>query len=121
MVARMITRVPMPIRKRAKQFAMFDAMKGLTEAIAEKERQFCSKRELSEDRMQEISRSLSELQLGDIVTVIYYCQYGKYYRKLTGTVSIIDYFGKEICVNDIFLGFGEIYDISTMNKSCNES
>ena len=37
-MGRTTTRIPMPIKQRAKQFAMFDAMKGLTEAIAAKER-----------------------------------------------------------------------------------
>ena len=39
----------MPAKIRAKQFMMFDAMKGLTEAIAAKERQFYPQKELAED------------------------------------------------------------------------
>lgn len=43
---------------RAKQFAMFDALKGLKDAIAEKEKEFCSKRELTEERIDEINQTL---------------------------------------------------------------
>ena len=73
-MGRTITRVPMPVKQRAKQFAMFDAMKGLTEAIAAKERQFYPKRELENDRIEELNDSLVSLNIGDEVTVEYYCQ-----------------------------------------------
>ena len=98
----------MPVKMRAKQFAMFDAMKGLTEAIAAKEQQFYPKRELSEDRIQEISQSLSKLQVEDFVVVRYYCQYGMHYRKLSGTVKRIDSFWKEMQIDDVTICFSEI-------------
>ena len=106
----------MPIKMRAKQFAMFDAMKGLTEAIAEKERQICIQRELTEDRIQEISQCLVKLQIGDTITLTYYCQYGKQYRKLTGTISKMDFFWKEIQVGNVKVYFSEIETIIKENS-----
>lgn len=53
------TRTPMPVKMRAKQFMMFDAMKGLTEAIAEKEHQYYPRRELTEERL----KSMENYQL----------------------------------------------------------
>lgn len=115
MAARMTIRTPMPIRMRAKQFAMFDAMKGLTEAIAEKEQQFYAKRELDEDRISEINLCLSELQVGDTITLKYYCQYGKQYRELTGAVTRMDSFWKELQVGDVSICFSEVDAITVEN------
>ena len=75
-MARATIRTPMPIKMRAKQFAMFDALKGLTEAIAEKERQVYPRKELSEERISEINLYLKALTVGDYVSLIYYCWYG---------------------------------------------
>lgn len=107
------TRIPMSVKMRAKQFAMFDALKGLTEAIAEKERQFTPKRELAEDRIQEINSILHTLNLQQVVTVEYYCQYEMRYKKLSGTVKKIDSYWKELQIDDSSISFGEIYRIAT--------
>ena len=80
---------------------MFDAMKGLTEAIAEKERQYNPQKELTEERIDEINQCLSKLQTGDRVTLSYYCQYGKQYCQLTGTVTRIDSFWQEIQIGSM--------------------
>lgn len=107
------TRVPMSVRLRAKQFAMFDAMKGLTEAIAEKEEQFSPRKELSEDRILEISRQLSKINKGDSVSITYYCQYGKQYRHLSGKVLRIDSYWKVIQIGAVSISFDEILEIDT--------
>ena len=44
MVGRATIRTPMPVKMRAKQLMMFDAMKGLTEAIGERTSILPSKR-----------------------------------------------------------------------------
>ena len=108
---------PMPIKMRAKQFMMFDALKGLKEAIAEKEQQFSPKRELTGERMEEINRTLIALQTGDIVTVTYYCQYGRSYRQLSGVVGKIDLFWKEIQIGAVSIYFSEIYEIICHNNA----
>ena len=73
MVVKTTIRTPMPIKMRAKQFAMFDAMKGLTEAIAGKEESYIQKKELSESRIEEINQQLQTLRKGDRVNLSYYC------------------------------------------------
>lgn len=110
-MARATIRMPMPVKMRAKQFAMFDAMKGLTEAIAEKERQYTNKKDLSEDRVNEINDILCELQPGDDVEVGYYCQYGKTYRKVTGVLRKIDCYWKTVVIESTTISFGEIDSI----------
>ena len=52
-MARTTVRAPMPASRRAKQFAPFDALKGLKEAIAEKERIPTPRRILAEDALAE--------------------------------------------------------------------
>ena len=54
---------PMPPSKRAKQFAPFQALKGLNEAIANKEKIITPRRELSEDSIAEINRVLISLSI----------------------------------------------------------
>lgn len=104
-------RIPMPVKMRAKQFMMFDAMKGLTEAIAEKERQYYPKRELTEERINELNQCLSQLKCGDAVTVKYYCNYGKQYLQLTDVVTKVDPFWKLLQIGGIVIGFSEIDEI----------
>ena len=57
-------RAPMSRAKRAKQFQPFDALVGLREAIAERERIIEPKRELTEDSIAEINKLLLNLQRG---------------------------------------------------------
>ena len=112
MAVKTSTRVPMSIKQRAKQFMMFDAMKGLTEAIADKERTSCSQIVLSEDKIEEINRKLNLLEVGDFVTISFYCQYGKQYRQITGKVKKFDLFWKAIQIEDITIYFTEIEKIT---------
>ena len=53
--------------KRAAQFAMFDALKGLKQAIAAKEKIAEPRRELGEDRIAELNETITGLQRGQMV------------------------------------------------------
>lgn len=110
-MVRTTIRTPMSVKMRAKQFMMFDAMKGLTEAIAAKEQQLYPQKELAEDRIEEINRKLSELRVGDAVTIYYYCQYAKAYNQLTGTIIKIDTFWKTLQIDEKTIDFSEIDSI----------
>ena len=78
---------------------------------AEKERQYTNKKDLSEDRVNEINDILCELQPGDDVEVGYYCQYGKTYRKVTGVLRKIDCYWKTVVIESTTISFGEIDSI----------
>lgn len=110
-MAKTSVRVPMSTKMRAKQFMMFDAMKGLTEAIAEKERQLFPKKELVEDRIEELNECLQKLQPGDIVVVDYYCQYECVYKQMSGQVKKIDLYWESIQIGEIAVCFSEISNI----------
>ena len=78
----------MPISERAKQFMPFAALKGLPEALREKERITVPRRELTEDMAQELNCQLSKLRKGMTARIEFYSEYE--YVKITGTVSRID-------------------------------
>ena len=89
-MAKKTVRAPMPRSKRAKQFAPFQARKGLNEAIANKEKIIKPRRELTEDSIAEINRVLIDLSIGSLVTAVYYCDCQKEYQQLTGYVNKVD-------------------------------
>ena len=104
-------RAPMPRSKRAKQFQPFDALVGLREAIAAKERVITPRKYLSEDAIEEFNRILNELQKGQLVTVVYYGDYEQEYRQLTGQVFKVDPYWHNIQIGSISIDFSEIYEL----------
>ena len=101
-------RAPMPPSRRAKQFGMFDALKGLKEALAAKERQPEPKIELASDAAEELNRILCALQPGDTVIVVYYCRFRQEYCQLTGQVVKLDPFWKLLQVGQVCIDHGDI-------------
>lgn len=78
-------RVPMPMEQRAKQFMPFSALSGLEEAIHSKERIIMDKPELSEEIAAELNRQLLRIELGSMVSVVYF-SHGEY-KKIVGLVA----------------------------------
>lgn len=109
-------RAPMPPSRRAKQFSMFDALKGLKEALAEQERQPEPRRYLSEDSIAEINRQLIELRKGKMVTVLYYCMYRHETCQVTGTVMKVDPYWKTLQLDNMCISFEEIYEVSIISQ-----
>ena len=111
-------RAPMPRSRRAKVFQPFDALVGLREAIAAKERVTEPKRELTEDSIAEINKTLMELQKGQIITVVYYGDYEQNYLQLTGPVTKVDPYWSSLQIGNTILNFPEIYQISCEPMKC---
>ena len=82
--------MPMNRADRAKQFAPFDALRGLREALAKKEEEHerQEKRELSEEEQASIEQALVELTRGDEAEALCF-EDGKYV-KVVGTVVRVD-------------------------------
>ena len=78
----------MSVENRAKQFMPFAALRGLPEALAEKEKVVVEKIELTEDMAAELDWNMRELEAGMMVTAVYFCK--DEYLKKTGIVSRID-------------------------------
>ena len=113
-MARTTVRAPMPTSLRAKQFAPFDALKGLKEAIAEKERTHTPRRILAEDALAELNQTLSQLRRGTIVTVVYYCVYLQEYHQITGAVVKVDTYWNLLQIGNISIDFSEIAEIDIL-------
>lgn len=104
-------RTPMSVKMRAKQFMMFDALKGLTEAIAEKEKQYAQSRALMESRIEEINRELMNLKNGNTVSVQYCCQNGSQLQTIMGKVNLIDPISQTLKVVETTIHFHSVYEI----------
>ena len=101
----------MSTSRRAKQFMPFDALRGLKEAIAAKEKISIPKKELAEDMAREINSVLVDLRKGQNVTVVYYNDYAEEYLQLTGTVEKVDCYWQLLQIGKITIAFDEISDI----------
>ena len=106
----MVDRVKMSRSDRAKQFAPFDALKGLQETIKikeyEHERIICG--EMSEDEIKEISAVILSLEKGDSVNVDFFRD--GHVLNLTGLVKV-DVFNQKIFVGAFEIGFDDIRKI----------
>lgn len=94
---------------RAKQFMPFDALRGLREALAEKERIIAPRADLSDDARETLDYKLSQVERNKIITVIYYDN-GEY-LKLTGMVSRLDMTAGILKIVNTKIQFKDIYDI----------
>ena len=106
-------RAPMTRARRAKQFMPFDALVGLRDAIAAKERVTEPRRYLTEDAITEINDSLLELKKGQIITVVYYGIYEQTYLQLTGAVTKVDPYWHSLQLGNVVIDFREIYQLLT--------
>ena len=106
-------RAPMPRSRRAKQFQPFDALRGLKEAIAAKERVAEPRKFLSEEAVAEINATLCSLRKGQIITIVYYGNYEQTSMQLTGPVVKVDSYWQSIQVGNVAIDFTEIEQLLT--------
>ncbi len=103
----MAIRIRIPQQDRAKQFASFDALKGLQQSLRleEYKHDMIVKGDIQEEKANEISTTLLHLRKGDITETTYY-EDGHYF-KATGTTKLILQDGiivvgsKKIHINDL--------------------
>lgn len=82
---------------RAKQFLPFDALKGFSEALREKEIEYEEKKELSEESLVELNDKFNQIEIGRSVRLRFY-RNGKYVEAY-GRVTNIDYIRKKIQID----------------------
>lgn len=82
---------------RAKQFLPFDALKGLQEALKEKEIEYEERKELSEDSLYELDKIFNKIEIGNTIIIKFYKN--SVYKEINGTVTNIDYNKKKIQIN----------------------
>lgn len=92
---------------RARQFLPFDALKGLQEALREKEIEFDERKELSEESIEELSTRLQMIERGDNIKLTYYHQ--KKYITIEGKVIDIKVVQKKLVLEgELRINFADI-------------
>ena len=108
-------RAKMNREDRAKQFMPFAALRGYEEALRARERIVVDKKELSEERKEELDEMIHLIQKQNIVTVVYYEK--DEYLKITGMVSKIDYDSKTLQVVSTKISFENIFSIVLVQQN----
>lgn len=114
----------MPLSKRAKIFAPFDALRGFNLAVMakEQEQKLVTRTENSDDAQAELQRTLAEVQQGDELAVRYFqpertigdLQLGTY-LDLTGTLERIDSFHKTLTLDGKLVPINEILELTRLS------
>lgn len=98
---------------RAKQFLPFDALKGLQEALREKEIQYEDRKELSEETLTNLDKKFNRIEIGNIITIKYYKN--RRYSEMNGTVTKIDFIKKKIQIDkELNVNIVDIVEISIL-------
>lgn len=101
--------MPRARAQRAQIFQSFDALKGFRELLKEQEKVIVQRKTLSEDDLEELDRKVHQIQIGMIITVIYFSN-GQYIQ-LTGRVSKLNFDTKTIQIVKTKLNIKSIVDI----------
>ena len=102
-------RAKMSVQDRAKQFLPFAALKGLPEALAEKERVVVPKIILTEDMSEELNRKMQQIQPAMIIGVVYF--HKDEYLKVTGMVARFNISSRVLQVVNTKISFDDVLDI----------
>ena len=102
-------RPKMSMSNRAKQFVPFDALKGFQEALRKKEKMPVPRKELAEEKAEELNEKLKKLTTGKMITVVYYND-GEYIQ-LTGIVVKIEKNKKFLQMAEIIIPIDDISDV----------
>lgn len=97
---------------RARQFLPFDALKGLKEALREKEIEYVDRIELTGAKCEELEESLKIIEKGNKVRIKYYKN--RQYVKIEGIVTNIDTIMKKIIIEEEKISFINIYSIDIL-------
>lgn len=101
---------------RAAQFLPFDALKGLTEEIQSRieKRTRVERKEISDERKEEISSVLCKLEKGMVINLTFYSA-GHYYE-VEGVFEKINFPYHYLIVNQQKIFFDDIYEICMVAK-----
>ncbi len=100
---------------RAKQFMPFDAMKGLSEALREREEKHLrvEKRELSEESADQLSATISKVAKGMAVRIEYYRSFHEVTKQ--GKVTNIDYVYRYFVIDEERIYFDDLYQLQIID------
>ena len=98
--------------ERAKQFLPFEALNGLKEELRRREKQYTQKKELSEEKREELEGTIRNLSIGEYVIVTYYNN-GQYNR-LRGRMIYLNPLRRTLNVSKIEIPLKDIYNIDVL-------
>ena len=109
----MAERTKMSRGDRARQFAPFDAMKGLQEALRKKEYEHekADRIDVTEEKSKELSDKLLTLKKNGFVKVIYF--FDGHYWEMKGN-CVVDYVNKTLELNRTIIPFEDIFDMDIL-------
>lgn len=107
-------REKMPIEERAKQFMPFAALRGLPDALAQKEKVLVPKIELSPEMEEELDRQMHRLAKGQMACVVYFHQ-GEYI-KITGLVARMDETSRLLQIVNTKIPFEDILQVQVITQ-----
>ena len=99
----------MPLSQRAKIFTTFAALKGFENLIREQENTYDEMPELSDDQYEDLDFAISNIRLGDSVTVRYFRDYK--IKTIFGAVTKLSKEKKIISVKGNPISFDELIEI----------
>lgn len=102
-------------KDRAKQFMPFDAMKGLKEALQDREERHnrVERHGVSEETQEKLSILLNRADRGMRVWISHYCCFHDIEQK--GTITQIDKVYRVLWLGEIKVYFDDIYDMEIMD------
>ena len=98
--------------ERAKQFLPFEALNGLKEELRRREVQYTEKKELSEEKREELQETLQEISPGEHVIVTYYNN--RKYNRLRGRMIYLNPLKRTLNVSKIEIPLKDIYNIDVL-------
>ena len=101
--------------QRAKQFMPFDAMKGLQEALRDREERHArvERHGISEEEQEALSAVLNRLSKGDKIRISYYSHFHDVEK--AGTVTAVYYAYRFLKVDEEKIVFDDVYGITTLS------
>ena len=101
--------------QRAKQFMPFDAMKGLQEALRDREERHSrvERHGISEEEQEALSAVLNRLSKGDKIRISYYSHFHDVEK--AGTVTAVNYAYRFLKVDEEKIVFDDVYGITTLS------
>ena len=114
------TRTPMPRAQRAKQFAPFDALTGLSLALAAKRREMGlhEKLLLSEEEKERINEALIKAEKGTLVAVTYFHEGENLH--LSGRVTERSEIYRYLAVEDLKIAFDDLITLKILQPPASD-
>lgn len=101
--------------ERAKIFMPFDALKGLKQAYEKQEKILVDKKEICEDKNEELNQIIKTLKVGNEVEIVYFNE--SEYQLIRGIISKLDFTFKTLFVVKTKIDFDNIYSIKIINEN----